>query len=114
MRLMLMANCKTLDRLANLQFAICNWTFLSALLCAAVSAGGQAPAAPRAHELPSVPQKLPGWLDSKDRNHIFYRRGRYNFDVYKLPKLARDLNAVAVGHAMAYEDLVTGKAAQLE
>jgi hypothetical protein len=31
-----------------------------------------------------------------------------------VPKLARDLNAVAVGHAMAYEDLVTGKAAGLE
>jgi hypothetical protein len=73
-----------------------------------------APAAAGARDLPPVPENLPGWLNNTNRNHIFYRRGRYNFDVYNLPKLARDLNAVAVGHAMAYEDLVTGKAAQLE
>jgi len=65
-------------------------------------------------ELPQLPDKLPSWLDNKQKNHLFYRRGKYNFDVYNLPTLARDLNAVSVGHAMAYEDLVTGKAAGLE
>jgi hypothetical protein len=64
--------------------------------------------------LPALPEKLPGWIDNKQKNHIFHKRGPYNFAVYNLPKLARDLNAVAVGHAMAYEDLVTGKAAGLE
>ena len=66
------------------------------------------------HSLPPLPVSLPGWLDNKKKNHIFYKRGRFNDDIYQLPKLARDMNAVAVGHAMAYEDLVTGKAAGLE
>ena len=56
-----------------------------------------------------VPEKLPSWLDNKQKNHIFYKRGRYNFAVYNLPKLACDLNAVAVGHAMAYEDSGDGE-----
>ncbi len=59
-------------------------------------------------------EAYPAWLTSGKRDHRFYRRGRYNFAVYDLKPLARDLNGVAVGHAMAYEDLVTGKAAQLE
>ncbi len=71
-------------------------------------------AAQRREALPRVPENLPGWLDNKKQNHIFYKRGRYNFDVYNLPRLARDLNGVSVGHAMAYEDLVTGKAGRLE
>jgi hypothetical protein len=64
--------------------------------------------------LPPVPANLPAWLDNRDTNHRFYKRGPYNFAVYNVPKLARDLNGVAVGHAMAYEDLVTGRAARLE
>lgn len=73
-----------------------------------------APPAPGAQTLPPVPDNLPGWLSNKKKNHIFYKRGKYNFDVYEIGPLARDLNAVAVGHAMAYEDLVTGRAAGLE
>ena len=69
----------------------------------------QARGKPRSTSPAAVPEKLPSWLDNKQKNHIFYKRGRYNFAVYNLPKLAKDLNAVAVGHAMAYEDLVTGK-----
>jgi hypothetical protein len=64
--------------------------------------------------LPALPAKLPAWIDNNDKNHIFYKRGVYNYDVYNVHPLALDLNAVAVGHAMAYEDLVTGKAAMLE
>jgi len=81
---------------------------------------GHQPAAPATRgasgpqALPPLPTKLPGWITNKKKNHIFYKRGRYNFDVYKIEPLARDLNGVAVGHAMAYEDLVTGKAAGLE
>jgi hypothetical protein len=76
------------------------------LLCASVQA------APR--ELPPLPEKLPAWINNKDQNHIARKRGVYNDDVYNVPALARDLNAVAVGHALAYEDLVTGRAATLE
>jgi len=64
--------------------------------------------------LVSAPKDLPSWLTTKDKNHVFYKRGAYNDDIYNLPTLARDLNAIAVGHAMAYEDLVTGKSSDLE
>ncbi|HEY9831624.1 MAG TPA: hypothetical protein V6D26_13670 [Stenomitos sp.] len=64
--------------------------------------------------LPPVPTNLPGWMDNKDRNHIYRKRGSYNDAIYNLRSLALDLNAVAVGHAFAYEDLVTGKAKDLE
>ncbi len=77
------------------------------------SGHGDAPRMPSG-ELPRDPGGLPGWLTNTQQNHLFYRRGAYNFAVYNNEPLARDLNAVAVGHAMAYEDLVTGKAARLE
>src|SRR5687768_8954244 len=86
---------------------------LVAVALAAALDSGPAPAqGTKALEPP--PANLPGWVSNTKKNHIFYKRGRYNHDVYRIPKLARDLNAVAVGHAMAYEDLVTGNAARLE
>ncbi len=84
---------------------------LAALVCAA---GRTAFAQSSAHVLPPLPQSTASWLDNRDTNHIFRKRGAYNFDIYNLPALARDLNAVSVGHAMAYEDLVTGHADELE
>lgn len=65
-------------------------------------------------DLPPVPQNLPKWMNNKDKNHIYRKRGKYNDDIYNVHSLALDLNAVAVGHAFAYEDLVTGKAGELE
>lgn len=53
-------------------------------------------------------------MDNKDKNHIYRKRGSYNDAVYNVRPLALDLNALAVGHAFAYEDLVTGKAKDLE
>ncbi len=64
--------------------------------------------------LPPLPANLPAWLDSKLNNEIFYHRGPYNFAIYEIPTLARDMNGVAVGHSMAYEALVTGREDQLE
>jgi hypothetical protein len=75
-------------------------------------AGNSAAGGPRT--LPPLPVNLPDWMTTRQRGHVFYKRGPYNFAIYDIPNLARDLNAVAVGHAMAYEDLVTGKAAGLE
>jgi hypothetical protein len=46
-------------------------------------------------------------MDNKDKNHIYRKRGSYNDAIYNLRSLALDLNAVAVGHAFAYEDLLT-------
>ena len=66
------------------------------------------------HSLPPLPKNLPTWFKDKKKNHIFYKRGVYNYDIYNIKRLAYDMNAVAVGHAMAYEDLVTGKATGLE
>ncbi|MCI0330045.1 MAG: hypothetical protein L0196_03715 [candidate division Zixibacteria bacterium] len=70
--------------------------------------------APGLNTLPPLPEDLPGWFNNKGKNHIFYKRGPYNFDIYNIKRLAYDLNAVAVGHSMAYEDMVTGKAAGLD
>lgn len=61
-----------------------------------------------------LPANLPDWMDNKDKNHIYRKRGSYNDAVYNVRSLALDLNALAVGHALAYEDLVTGKAKNLE
>jgi hypothetical protein len=76
--------------------------------------GGSKPAAAPGTPLPALPENLPGWLDNTRKNHIYRKRGPYNDAIYDVRPLALDLNAVAVGHAMAYEDLVTGKAAGLE
>lgn len=64
--------------------------------------------------LPPGPQNLPSWMRNTQSNHVFYKRGRYNFDVYNIKPLAYDLNAVAVGHSMAYEEMVRGNQAKLE
>lgn len=65
--------------------------------------------------LQPLPALLPPWMNSPRYGEVFYKRGAYNFDVYSnLPSMARDLNAVAVGHSMAYEDMVTGKFDRLE
>lgn len=106
---------KHLPWLSTLTAAFLGWT-------AAAASGSSAPAAmqvenravPAVRALPTAPPNLPKWLSNTRRNHIFIRRGRYNFDVYRIDRLARDLNAVSVGHAMAYEDLVTGRAGGLE
>lgn len=66
------------------------------------------------NSLPPLPENMPGWFSNKKKNHIFYKRGPYNYDIYNIKRLAYDLNAVAVGHSMAYEDMVTGKAARLD
>lgn len=67
-----------------------------------------------ARQLPVLPQTLPSWLFNTKTNHIARKRGVYNDAIYQIRPLALDMNGVAVGHAMAYEDLVTGKAHQLE
>lgn len=72
------------------------------------------PLVANAQVLPPVPAKLPDWMNNKDKNHIYRKRGSYNDAVYNVRSLALDLNALAVGHAFAYEDLVTGKAKDLE
>ena len=70
--------------------------------------------ASNARALPALPVNLPSWLRSNKNNEIFYKRGPYNFAIYDIPALARDMNGVATGHALAYEALVTGREAQLE
>jgi|GEM_PF-722270 len=65
--------------------------------------------------LAAAPKSFPRWMSNPSYQEVFYKRGPYNFAVYgELEPLARDLNGVAVGHSMAYEDLVTGNAPKLE
>ena len=58
--------------------------------------------------------QLPSWLDSTENRRVFYQRGPYNFAITQIPELNRDMNGVAVGHALAYEALVTGRQDELE
>ncbi|CAA9557645.1 hypothetical protein AVDCRST_MAG81-366 [uncultured Synechococcales cyanobacterium] len=72
------------------------------------------PPAAKVRTLPPIPTNLPDWMNNKDTNHIYRKRGSYNDAIYNVRSLALDLNALAVGHAFAYQDLVTGKAGRLE
>ncbi len=98
-----------------------NWTATTCAALALVSAAGLAfsqeeetpkPIPRQALEPP--PKELPRWMRDPRLGEIYPRRGRYNFDVYRIEPLARDLNAIAVGHSMVYEAIVTGGAERLE
>lgn len=57
----------------------------------------------------------PAWMTSAGADEVYRKRASYNDAVLRrIPALGRDLNAVAVGHAMAYEDMVTGRIGGLE
>ena len=56
---------------------------------------------PSSRSLPALPTDLPEWLTSRRADHRPYRRGSYNFAVYNVQDLARDLNAVDVGLTIA-------------
>ena len=103
-----------MDRLHRSLAAVTLLLLLGSAQVALAQQSSTAATGPGGRVLPPLPENLPAWLENKQKNHLFYKRGAYNFDVYGLPVLARDLNAVSVGHALAYEDLVTGKAAELE
>ncbi|TRU36213.1 MAG: hypothetical protein EWV50_15585 [Microcystis aeruginosa Ma_MB_F_20061100_S20] len=69
---------------------------------------------PQTQTLQAIPDNIPAWMYNKQRNHIYPQRGVYNNAIYNVRDLALDLNAIAVGHAFAYEDIVTAKAKDLE
>lgn len=64
--------------------------------------------------MPTMPSDLPGWINSRGLDEIFYKRGSYNWAIERIPAFAKDMYATGVGHAMAYEALVTGRSAHLE
>lgn len=64
--------------------------------------------------LPKLPGNLPEWMEGRGNYEVFYKRGRYNFGIYRVPALAYDFNATGVGHSMAYEDMVRGSTGKLE
>jgi hypothetical protein len=47
-------------------------------------------------------------------DELFYKAGSYNWAINHIPAFARDMYATGVGHAMAYEALVSGRASELE
>lgn len=59
-------------------------------------------------------QISPSWLDNPGADHLFHKPASYNWAIERIPEFAKDMYATGVGHAMAYEALVTGKADQLE
>lgn len=61
-----------------------------------------------------MPADLPRWINSSSADHLFYKQAPYNWDIQRIPAFAKDMYATGVGHAMAYEALVTGKAPTLE
>ncbi len=65
-------------------------------------------------ELPKMPADLPAWLGAPGADHLFYKAAPYNWAINRIPKFAKDMYATGVGHAMAYEALVIGRAGELE
>lgn len=64
--------------------------------------------------MPTMPADMPGWINHPGADHLFYKAAPYSWAINRIPKFAKDMYATGVGHAMAYEALVTGQAAQLE
>jgi hypothetical protein len=53
-------------------------------------------------------------MNSRGLDELFYKQAPYNWAINRIPAFARDMYATGVGHAMAYEALVTGKSPELE
>ncbi len=68
----------------------------------------------KSQSLPPMPANMPPWLAAPGADHLFYKAAPYNWSINRIPAFARDMYATGVGHAMAYEVLVTGKAPELE
>lgn len=65
-------------------------------------------------DLPTLPADIPKWLNLPQKDLLFYKIGRFNWDINRIPVFAKDMYATGVGHAMAYEALATGKSNSLE
>jgi hypothetical protein len=57
---------------------------------------------------------MPRWLSDPAADELFYKPAPYNWDINRMPAFAKDMYATGVGHAMAYEAMVNGKASELE
>lgn len=64
--------------------------------------------------MPTLPAALPAWMESRRADEMFYKRGPYNWAIQTLPRFAKDMYATGVGHALAYEAMVTGKTPEIE
>ncbi len=65
-------------------------------------------------QLPVMPPNMPSWLNNSTADTLFYKPASYNWDINRMPAFAKDMYATGVGHAMAYEAMVTGGAPELE
>ena len=61
-----------------------------------------------------MPAGMPGWINNVTADSLFYKPAPYNWNINRMPMFAKDMYATGVGHAMAYEALVTNKSAELE
>ncbi len=57
---------------------------------------------------------FPAWMNSQRPDEITFPARPYRNSIYRIPRLGRDMNGVAVGHAMAYEALITGRKPVIE
>lgn len=94
-------------------------TLLSLALLSAVTLAQEMPGHDMAGmkkqtDLPKMPADMPRWIEAPGMDALFYKTASYNWAINRIPKFARDMYATGVGHAMAYEALVTGKAPELE
>jgi len=65
-------------------------------------------------DLPTPPASYPTWMSSKGADHMFYKPGPYNWSIRNIPQFAADMYGTGVGHGIAYEAMVTGKADRME
>ena len=57
---------------------------------------------------------MPSWINDAAADSLFYKTAAYNWEINRIPAFAKDMFATGVGHAMAYEALVTGRASEME
>lgn len=65
-------------------------------------------------QLPTMPPDMPRWINSPGADSLFYKSASYNWDINRMPAFAKDMYATGVGHAMAYEAMVTRRTPELE
>ncbi len=72
------------------------------------------PPPPLKSAMPTMPHDMPQWISNPNADALFYKIAPYNGEICHIPNCAKDMYATGVGHAIAYEALVTGKAPELE
>lgn len=76
--------------------------------------GGMKPMDGMKGDLPKPPAQFPKWMSNRTSDHLFYKPAPYNWSIRNVPAFAADMYGTGVGHGIAYEAMVTGKADRME